>query len=95
MSLKFYPRESFSREQLEQLMRDHDWFYDYSDDLRAHGRGYQQRSLILDHLAFYSGAEAEELIQKYSPPEEIQRLRIQLGRTRDNLRDVIAAKGSA
>ena len=57
--------------QLEQQLRGHDWYFNYSDDHRYYTRGRNQRQAIADTMAKLEqlGAEqeAKELFNDLSP----------------------------
>ena len=48
----------------ENLLKSHDWYYDYSDDHSKWKRGSEQRKKILD-LKKELGSKADALWKKY------------------------------
>ena len=50
-----------TRSELEQLMKSHDWFYEWSDDHGVRERGKQSFSIIKGALATLPHEEAKEL----------------------------------
>jgi len=53
-------------EKLEQLLKRHDWYYEYSDDHRAWAKGGNQRSTIMS-LVSSLGVVGQELYNQYCP----------------------------
>lgn len=51
-------------EQLERLLRGHDWYYQYSDDYNVFRRGQSERSAIR-FLVEKLGLEGEALYREY------------------------------
>jgi hypothetical protein len=56
-------------QQLEQLLKAHDWYYQRSEDPRAYRRGSEQRQAIFEKIKELHngnlGVEADELYNKY------------------------------
>ena len=56
-------------QQLEQLLKAHDWFYQYSEDPSKYRRGSEQRQKILQMVRDLHqqdfGTEADELYNQY------------------------------
>ena len=51
-------------EELQQLLEQHDWFYQYSDDPSKWNRGSQQRAAILLKVGSL-GEEGDKLFKAY------------------------------
>ena len=51
-------------DQLEQLLKAHDWFYQYADDNRKWKRGSEQRARIMT-MVKELGPEADKLFTQY------------------------------
>ena len=51
-------------EQLDQMLKSHDWYYSYSDDYRAWKRGSDEQEKILK-LVKKLGKSGKDLYQKY------------------------------
>lgn len=58
-------------EEFEALLRDHDWYYDYSDDHRVWQRGKAKGLMIMsarqELIEQGFDKQAEELYNKYCP----------------------------
>jgi hypothetical protein len=58
---------------LDQLLKSHDWYYDYSDDYSAWTRGRDERNAInqeqkrLISTGLATVEEVQKLTQKYAP----------------------------
>lgn len=56
-------------QQLEQLLKAHDWFYQYSEDPSKYRRGSEQRQRILQTVRDLNekglGEQANELFNQY------------------------------
>ena len=58
---------------LDQLLKSHDWYYDYSDDYSAWTRGRDERNAInqeqkrLISTGLVTVEEIQELTKKYAP----------------------------
>lgn len=60
-----------SLEEAKKLLKEHDWFFDYSDDMRDWRKGSQQRQAIIQSLKKVPLNKIEPLIKEYCP-EELQ-----------------------
>lgn len=60
-----FPETNFER--LEIALKEHDWWFDYSDDHRVWTNGMHQRSEIQHLMELVGNPEAKELYDKYSP----------------------------
>lgn len=53
--------------QLEQAMKDHDWYFDYTDDGAVWRRGKKAHEAIVEALKKLPLAEAKALWAKHAP----------------------------
>lgn len=54
-------------EKLELALKEHDWWFDYSDDFRVWSNGMHERSEIQRLMGIVGNPQAKELYDKYSP----------------------------
>jgi len=54
---------------LEKALKQHDWFYNYSDDGRAYKKGQAQRDNIRNLMSKMDDTEAKKLWNKYAPKQ--------------------------
>lgn len=56
---------------LKVRLKNHDWFFEYSDDLRVFRAGVLERMEIVAELKKLPMAEAKELITAFAPKQEM------------------------
>ena len=59
--------KSILLEDLEQDLKSHDWYFNYSDDGRVYRKGAQELENILDQMKKMDSKEAQSLWNKYAP----------------------------
>ena len=52
---------------IETLLKQHDWFYLYSDDIRVYRKGELERNAIKTYLSQLKPKEAKALLLDYMP----------------------------
>ena len=50
------------------LMKNHDWWYDWADDRRSWGRGRRERDAIVEALDSLTEQDADNLWAEQAPP---------------------------
>lgn len=55
-----------SDETLIKMIKDHDKFYEYSDDMSAYSQGKSEKTKILIYLSAKYGMDTKEALKTYS-----------------------------
>lgn len=55
--------------ELRQLLTDHDWYFEFSDDHAAWAKGQTERALLAQALAEYPEPEYVALVAEYAPKD--------------------------
>jgi hypothetical protein len=51
------------REEIEALMKSHDWYYKFADDMKAWRKGTSEKTLIIDKMRKLPLSDVQELLK--------------------------------